>query len=200
MKAALLFVSAAVFALAAPSVTAEEIHPRAERLAERLSLDDEQTREISDLMVAHREAMREQLESDEQPRGRELRDRLRESRAQLQEQIRGVLTDEQAESFDRLGSRAGRGMERRGRGNRADDGAAESEGRMAGANLDAEKREQLRALRERQREEVRSLRARHREEVQALMEGESGEQPAGENEGQPDEAGTRSAEEESGEG
>lgn len=195
MKAVLLLVAATVFVLASSFAAAGEIQPRAARLAERLSLDDEQTREISELMVAHREAVRERLESGEQPRGRELRDRLRESREQLHEQIREVLTPEQAEAFDQLGARAGRPVERR----RDDRGAGERarpESRMTRSNLDAEKREEMRALRERQREEIRSLRARHRQQMQALMqdggeegtdEDESVESGDHSGEGEPDE-------------
>lgn len=185
MKALSSIIPVVILALAALPVAAEDIHPRAQRLAERLSLDDEQTREISDLMVEHRQAMRERMSSEDQPRGRELRDRLRESREQLKERIRGVLTEEQAETFDQLGTRAGRPAGRRLRENRGE--RAGREGRLATSNLDAEKREELRALRERQREEIQSLRARHRQEMQALME-DNGQETAGDGDGEDESA------------
>lgn len=77
------------------SALAENQGQRGQRLADELNLTTEQQAEIDGLRAAHRETMQG------------LRAERQEARTALHEEIRAVLTPEQAEKFDAMEHRRG---------------------------------------------------------------------------------------------
>jgi uncharacterized membrane protein len=71
------------------------------RLSERLELTDTQQAEIQELFTTHRQTMRQSA--------RENRSERREARANLREEIRALLDEEQVEKFDEMARHAGSG-------------------------------------------------------------------------------------------
>jgi Spy/CpxP family protein refolding chaperone len=86
------------------SAMAQNNDERGTRLAERLDLTTEQQEQIDALRAAHREEMRE------------MRDQREQARSALHDEIRAILTPEQAEEFDAMEHRRAERRAERGDG------------------------------------------------------------------------------------
>ncbi|TVQ34388.1 MAG: hypothetical protein EA370_10735 [Wenzhouxiangella sp.] len=153
-KLTLALAAAGALTLAAP-VLAHPGHNMAERLAERLELTSEQQVQIQNLYEAHRDQMRALRNQED---GQRARGAWREGRLALNEEIRELLSDEQAEQFDAMQRRGykGRGGQRHG-------------GAFQALDLSDEQRSELRTLMRQQRGQERSDRAAMREQMREIL-------------------------------
>jgi Spy/CpxP family protein refolding chaperone len=102
------------------SALAQNEGPRGQRLAEELNLTTEQQAEIDALRSAHRETMQG------------LRAERQEARTALHEEIRSVLTAEQAEKFDAMEHRRAERRQNAQYGGRGRKGGCDGERRSQG--------------------------------------------------------------------
>jgi Spy/CpxP family protein refolding chaperone len=142
--------TAGAIGLATP-VLADQHGRMLDRLDHKLELNEQQGEQIGNLIAAHRDQMREMRESGDGKRG-EARGQWRESRTALHEEIRELLSAEQAETFDAM-------HERKGRKHRRGDRSQRGHGMQS---LD---------LSDEQRQAMRELMREHRGDREAVREG-----------------------------
>lgn len=175
-RIAILSVFALALALSGAVFAAPDKDP-ASRLAEQLSLDEEQTEAVGQLMAEHRHKMKEMKQSEDFERGPEMREQMTAAREALHEKIRAVLNPEQAEKFDRMVERMhghdGKHMSGK-KGRHAMAGRGGMKGRdkspdWSALDLSEEQRSQLEALHQAHREEMRALRESHHEQMREIL-------------------------------
>ncbi len=150
--------TAGAIGLATP-VLAEQQHRMLDRLDHKLELNDQQREQIGNLIEVHRDQMREMRQAGDGQRG-EARGQWRESRMALNEEIRELLSAEQAETFDAMHERKGR---KHRRGGRAHSGYG-----MKALDLSDEQRQAMREL----MREHRGDRAAVREGMRDILDDE----------------------------
>lgn len=158
-KLSLALAAAGALTLAAP-LLAKPGDQFGERLANRLELTSEQQARIETLHEVHRDQMRQRRQQADGERGAR-----RESRAALNEEIRQLLSDEQAEQFD--------AMQRPGYGGHGGDWRG---GQFKALDLSDDQRSELRQLMREQRRQERSNRSALREQMQEILTEEQRDQ------------------------
>jgi len=153
-KLTLALAAAGALTLAAP-VLAKPSHNMAERLAERLELTSEQQVQVQALFDAHREQMRAQRQHSEAQRDRGA---WRESRMALNEEIRELLSDEQAEQFDAMQRRSHKSRSGKRHG-----------GAFQALDLSVEQRSELHTLMREHRGQQRTERAVLHEQMREIL-------------------------------
>lgn len=128
----------------------------AERMAERLELDTAQTEAITNLFEAHRSLM-ESLEwrtADGEPNS-EARQQAHDAHQALNEEIKAILTEEQAEKFETRRMRRGHRHGKRGA--------------FSGLDLSDEQREAITQIKAEHREQGRGDRGKMREAIHEIL-------------------------------
>jgi Spy/CpxP family protein refolding chaperone len=145
----LALATAGALNLAGP-LLAKPGHDPVQRLSAKLELSTEQQHQLSALFEAHREQMRAD--------GSRERGERREARMALNAEIRELLNAEQAEQFDAMQRRGGKGYGGQRRG-----------GHFQALELSDEQRQQMRALMHENRGREDVDRAELREQMRAIL-------------------------------